>query len=248
MENPWLALPKSAPFVLAGDLDAVSALNLWSKERAKTDDDFEAYRIRTGLLPDPFIGDPEAPVVFVMANPGYTDEARAARWGCGSDDSWHHKQFFRELYYENYAQRPLEYPMFFLDPRVEESPAGHWCRRRFLGRLRLIFDDRTLARSIALVDFFPYHSAKYRFVPKFSVPSQAYSQELIASAVARGATIVLMRAVARLLEFIPALQAFDYLVSVSPQNPAVSPGNIRTRDGKENGFERIVERIRSSGR
>src|SRR5579862_1636014 len=154
----------------------------------------------------PVHGRIDAPVVFLSANPGYTDAARAARWKCESDDASHKSSVVQDLYRANYAQANIEYPFFFLDPPMGRTPAGYWCRHLFLRALRDEFqNDRFLARRITLIDFFPYHSTRYRFVKWLSVESQKYSKDLVVEAMRRDATIVVMRCRSALERAIPVL-------------------------------------------
>jgi hypothetical protein len=243
IENPWKALPLGAPYVLEEDRAQVDRYNARCEAQSSTDN--EAFRLRTNLLPDPFIGRIEAPVIVLFANPGYTDGSRAARWKCDSDDTAHKRPDVEQLYRANYAQAVMDYPLFFLDPRMEQTPAGYWCRHLFLAALRKeIQDDRVLARSIALVEFFPYHSARYRFVKSFEVESQKYSRQLVVSAMNRRATIIVMRCRSALETAIPALKDYEYIKAASPQSPAASPGNLMSKSGVKDGFRRVIDAIK----
>jgi len=93
MTNPWEALDVdgAGPYVLEEDKPALAAAEATC---ARKGEEFaKRYGYRTNLLPDPFTGDPDAPIVVFTLNPGYTDDAKALRWrgkGCtGSDDWWH---------------------------------------------------------------------------------------------------------------------------------------------------------------
>jgi hypothetical protein len=241
-QNPWLRLTSTMPYVLDEDRAVIERYNAWCK--AKGQDDYEAFRLRTNLLPDPFIGRIDAPILFLSANPGYTDAARAARWDCESDDISHGSGTVQQLYRSNYAQTDMEYPLFFLDPRMARTPAGHWCRHLFLRSLRNeLQDDYLLARRIALVDFFPYHSTRYRFVKWLSVQSQTYSRHLVLEAIRRKALIIVMRCRLALENAIPALRDYDYITAASPQSPSASPRNLISKGGTRDGFDRVVRTL-----
>jgi hypothetical protein len=62
--NPWLALPPVAPFVLAEDRPTLDIFN----RRARPD-----LRVETSLLPEPFVGRIDAPIVLLLLNPGLSD-------------------------------------------------------------------------------------------------------------------------------------------------------------------------------
>lgn len=249
LDNPWLALPNELPYVLPQDAEMVGAFNEWCK--SKDTDFYWHHRLRTNLLPDPFIGSVSAPVIVIFANPGYTDDARAAQWGrlgcTGSDDTWHtESEVLQSLYRRNYAQEPMEYPMLFLDPQMAGTPGGCWYRHRFLTRLRKRFDDRTLANAIATIEFAPYHSASFLHAERFRLPSQDYSLRLIQSAVERGAVIVVMRTGKLLERTIPILREIDYITSAS-RSPLLSPNNLKSaHTGQKNVYERIGAAIEAS--
>lgn len=61
LANPWLALPTSAPFVLASDAPLVERFN----EPAAP-----PLKIETSLLPEPYVGPVDAPIVLLTLNPG----------------------------------------------------------------------------------------------------------------------------------------------------------------------------------
>ena len=78
MENPWTHLPDSPPFVLEEDCEAVEHFNV--KPDART-------QIHTEILPEPFLGRPDAPVVVLSLNPGFHEY----------DLYWHRNNRFSKL-------------------------------------------------------------------------------------------------------------------------------------------------------
>lgn len=61
MVNPWISLPASALFVLSRDAEAIEAFNAGASE---------SHAIHLEVIPEPFIGLPDAPVVLLNLNPG----------------------------------------------------------------------------------------------------------------------------------------------------------------------------------
>ena len=59
--NPWVDLPEESPFVLHGDAAAIARFNARANER---------HRIRLDVLPEPFIGRPDAPLVLLNRTAG----------------------------------------------------------------------------------------------------------------------------------------------------------------------------------
>jgi len=76
MENPWTALPEVAPYVLGMDREAVDRHNA----RAAA-----PHRLQLDLMPEPFLGRKDAPVVVLLGNPGYSER----------DHIWHDRPEFR---------------------------------------------------------------------------------------------------------------------------------------------------------
>jgi len=234
VQNPWLHLPNEAPFIAPGDVEAVAALNV---RASRTADHRHRFRLQTQLLPDPFTGRVDAPVVLWTANPGYTDNERARRWGpdIQSDDFWHSRsEDLWECYRRNLRHEAQAYPLFFLNPRLRGSP-GHRCYTRQFRNLIDDCGDKQVARHVLVVEEFPYHSREYP--SGWRMPSQAYSHFLMRKAVERGALIIALRARRALLEMVPEVRGARVLGRRS-RNPALSPGNL-------DGYGEIVERIRS---
>ena len=70
-DNPWQRLPDRPPFVLPEDAAVVREFNAQVTEHffLRVDD----------LLPEPFVGDPKAPVVLLGTNPRFSTGGRSAR-------------------------------------------------------------------------------------------------------------------------------------------------------------------------
>ena len=65
MENPWIDLPDSPPFVLSDEYDSIRSFN------EKTN---EIQKIRLELIPEPYLGNPNSPIVLLNLNPGFMEE------------------------------------------------------------------------------------------------------------------------------------------------------------------------------
>src|SRR5437762_5162188 len=73
LDNPWKRLPRKAPFFLPEDRSAIDAFNGSASDR---------YRIRGDTLPVPYLGLPDAPILLLNLNPGYTAEDAAGTGQC----------------------------------------------------------------------------------------------------------------------------------------------------------------------
>lgn len=219
--NPWLALPSKPSYVLPCDEEKVSIYSA----RAQAD-----YKLQLNLMPEPFIGLPKAPVLLLNLNPGFDPE----------DPEVHQRPTFRAVLRKNCCHGSLEYPFFFLYPEFRETPGGKWWRGKFKFLLEA-FGEKQLARSIFCVEYFPYHSRRFRWPRRLhQLQSQQYGFGLVRSAIGRNAMVVIMRARKRWLESVPELEGYAGLLTLnSPQNVVLSPGNFAG-----DGFGVVVSAIR----
>jgi hypothetical protein len=217
MNNPWVQLPHIEPFVLKEDRPSIQSFNQSADE---------LHQIHLELLPEPFIGDPNAPVVLLNLNPGYN--VRDIRFH-QSDE-----YFIRSLR-NNLEQRTQEYPFYPLDPRNGASPASRHCLRR-LDRLIKECGPLRVAHGVLVVEFFPYHSKKYKRVASV-LASQRYSFYLVEQAIHRKAIVVLMRSEKRWRTHVSQLNEYPVLKIRSWQNPTITKKNLR------DGFDEIVGRL-----
>jgi hypothetical protein len=118
-----------------------------------------------------------------------------------------------------------------LDPEL--STSGYWKRK--LGRLIESVGLNVVARNVSCVEYFPYHSRKFRH-RRLKLPSQHYSFNLVRQAIDREAILVLLRGERIWFEAVPQLAKYAYLFKLnSVQNATVSAKNC------PDGFKRIVE-------
>jgi hypothetical protein len=219
--NPWSRLPADSPYVLAEDAKEVQYFNA----RARKDHQFQ---IKV-LLPEPFVGDPAAPVLLLSNNPG------VGKWAKRKESP----EFMASMR-DNIELRFSTYPFIYLDPAY--SKTGSWWRQK-LKRLLQKFGDEVVARSVCNIVYFPYPSAKFRHT-RHEVSSQQYSFQLVRDALKRGAMIVLMRRgqLERWQEKVTELNGYgDLIVLRNPQMPSISPRNCKAGD-----YEKIVDAIEAA--
>jgi len=203
--NPWNTLPATAPFVLAADRDAVAAFNQQAKQE---------HVIDIGLLPEPFLGSPDAPIVLLGLNPG---------WSC-EDSRWYATPEFSRLCRASLAHEAVDFPFYLLNPAISGAPGARWWAAK-LGALIKDVNLATVACNVLCVEFFPYHSVRYGHkTPRLS--SQEYGFELVRRALARKALVVLMRGRKRWIEAVPQLAEYPLLYQLrSAQNVSISAKN-----------------------
>jgi hypothetical protein len=177
------------------------------------------------LLPEPFVGSLDAPVVLLNLNPGFSAEDHAAHAEVG----------FRSAVLRTLRHEPQPYPFHYLDP-AGISPGHRWWHQR-LGQVLAQFPAEHVASRLLCIEYFPYHSLKFAHAA-LRLPSQEYSFELARQAVARNSVVVLLRGNELWLGAVPALASHSKLFHLrSRQNVTLSPRNC------PGGFERVIETL-----
>jgi hypothetical protein len=217
-DNPWVHLPDGPPFVLPDDAEIVRKFNDSAPE--------DHVLLINELLPEPFVGDPAAPVLLLSNNPGIGKQAALRQT----------PEFMKRMR-DGISLRSQPYPFIYLDP--EFKGVFRWWRQKLKCLLKE-FGDLVIARSVCNVVFFPYASKKFGH-RRCELPSQSYGFRLIQKAIARGAVIVLMRKgkLGIWKEKVRGLSGYSNLVILrNPQMPAISPKNCDKGD-----YEKIVTAI-----
>ncbi|MDQ6662100.1 MAG: hypothetical protein M3Z24_14190 [Chloroflexota bacterium] len=205
MQNPWLSLPKTLPFVLECDKQIILDFNSKVKRQ---------YQLHLEILPEPYTGNPRAKIILLNLNPGFYESN--ARFLTGDI-------YFQETSGANLAHESLEYPFYLLDPENSECPGDDWYKRKFR-RLIEQFGRKRVAEEICVIEYFPYTSEK--FGCNICIPSQAYNFYLVQEAMRRNALIIQMRSKRLWQEAIPALASYhNYYVLRNPQNTAITENN-----------------------
>ena len=220
--NPWLHLPATSPFVLPIDAPFINALNgVIPKDSPQ--------QIVTDLLPNPFSGLHEAPVVILLANPGLDSGDKRAFARADRREA-----IMKGLQSAGGAEFWPLLPMF------ESTPAGRWWRTRTADLAAEVGGAEVLAGKILAIDFHGYHSKQW-LAPLVTFPSQHFGFALVRQAMGRGALIVMGRASRHWLAGIPGLNGYRPKVENrrSPRSAYLSRGNLSDSD-----FKRIVSALR----
>ena len=170
MRNPWAELPDRAPYVLKSDAATVSAFNRVAGSKT---------RLRTHILPEPFLGKPRtARVLLLQLNPGFA----------GSEVRWHQRPDFARVLRANLTHSACDCANPYLDPSpaLARSPGGTWWRSRLRRVIEEVGDASRVARRLAVVEFHGYHSPNFRLLP-VTLPSQRYGFWLVRRAIDRDA-------------------------------------------------------------
>jgi hypothetical protein len=205
-DSPWRRLPQRAPFLLPQDKDIVMKFN----ESANED-----LKLHHELLPEPFLGNPEAPVVLLNKNPGYSSP---------KDLTDHTPPASNTGAWSNLLHKRTAFPFYLLDPDQSRALGYKWWNNK----LKSLIENcgrRLVARSVLCVEYFPYHSRRFGH-GELALPSQQYNFDLVRSAISRHAVIVVMRGKRQWFKAIPELQSYSRIYYLrNPQNPTISPKN-----------------------
>ncbi|MBN1120669.1 MAG: hypothetical protein JXJ17_06290 [Anaerolineae bacterium] len=218
MRNPWLDLPTAASYILKDDLPAIEAFNKKASDETK---------IRPDELPQPFLGNPNAPVVLLLLNPRSPEEPRKVE----EPDS-----DLLEDTFTNLRHGTLDYPIFRLDRRKYASDT-YWTE--YFKDLIEKCELKAVARGVFIVEYFPYSSRSYGFYG--SVPSQRYGWYLVRQAIEREAHIVQGRSRREWLTVVPELFSYQkYHQLNSTRSPYLTRNNCKA-------FDQLVEAIKTMG-
>jgi len=233
MLNPWKTIENTKPWVLAGDEPYVRMHN-----RLLDGEPDNPHYIHLDAPPSPFVGNFDAPLVVLLANPGWEEEDERQQGesnilpvildGLRSDSGG---EFW-----------PLR-----------EDFVGDWWRRRTreiataLGGGRP--DYKPLLRNLLVIELHGYHSKSW-FAPRAQFPSQRFAEHLVRRAMRNGALIVAARAQKDWYSLVPTLPEseglYDYPNLIrgtkSSRSAYLSPGNL----GDVN-FDLVVAAIKSAG-
>ncbi|MHB8600691.1 MAG: hypothetical protein ACYDER_28285 [Ktedonobacteraceae bacterium] len=75
------------------------------------------YKIHVEVLPEPYTGNPDAPVLLLNLNPGFYE--KNAHFLTGNE-------YFTKTSRANAMHEQLEYPFYLFDPDNADSPGYYW--------------------------------------------------------------------------------------------------------------------------
>jgi hypothetical protein len=206
VNNPWELLPQSPPYFLPTERKVIEHFNSSAED---------VHRIRHELMPEPYLGCPDAPIVLLNLNPGFDER----------EIHFHNNDlYFMEICRRNLLHNPIEYPFYLLDPAISKSLGHQWWMKKLKLPIGTAGLDR-VAQKIFCIEYFPYHSKRFKPLQRI-LDSQRYSFSLVIKAIQRKALIIIMRSQRLWLEAISELASYPKLYELrSSQNVAISPNN-----------------------
>ena len=210
MKNPWLDFEISDHMVHPLDRDSVDSHNKIAKPE---------YKFLTHLAPEPWIGNINAPLVVLLANPGATKSDMQGKPQRGVDE-------INQLSIANLKHEITDYPHFFFNPKLANTDGYKWYERRF-GHLIRETSAENVSKKVMTCEMVPYHSFSWK-KPKAMPPTQEFTFSIINDAIDREAIILIGRGKTDWMKYLPKLRNYKrYFQPASPQCAYLSPKNYR---------------------
>lgn len=223
MKNPWKNLPNNSPFVLKNDKKEILQYNI----NAISD-----HKINLETPPDPYIGDVfNAKIVLLQLNPGSDFPP-----GFLKPNEILERKVFPKLNKDNIKNLLHEYgkfPFYHLNPEYKLTGGFRYWSKLFSPLINREDDYKKISKNICCIEFFPYHSKKFRPFNKI-LESQKYSFYLLEQAIERKAMIVLLRGERKWLNAVEKLKK-NYFKPRNTRNPILSKRNFSDQQ-----FEKIL--------
>lgn len=205
--NPWSELPAEPPFVLPRDRPYIDA---WNRGRGRD----PRFRLHEEIMPEPFAGRRDAPVVVLGRNPGWRDSL--ARMPSDYEDAVR----------GNLSDDPVRHAHHSLLTRFHATSEYWWTKRwrEVQQASGLTWDE--LAHEVLAIEWYAYFSPRYHTgMPK--LPSQDYSFYLVRLAIKRRAVIVITYGLSDWKRQVPELSTYPRVCErVNSQSAYVSRGNM----------------------
>jgi hypothetical protein len=210
--NPWMKLPKRPPFVLQCDKEKIEKHNKKNKE--------PRYQIKDKVLPEPFIGNPNAELWLLNLNPGFeksdeqhTSETIAMQW----------KSLFL-----------MAKEFWYIDPKYATAAGFCWWRK-VLHDLIAQFGFDQVKKKVFCVEFFPYHSKNYKWSGGL-LESQDFTIKVVEWAIKERKRFIILRRKNWWLDKSPLgkdLKRAPYACLRSPQYGVISKKNLKMLKGRD---------------
>ncbi len=218
--NPWLNFKISESMIHELDRNSVEEHNKLVEAK---------YRFLVQLAPEPWIGNPSANILVLLANPGATTGDLAGK-------TQKNAELINKLSISNLKGELKEYPHFFFDPQLAGTDGYIWYSKRFKHLIEST-SQRNVASKVLSCELVPYHSFSWK-KPKIMPETQKYTFKLVKDAMDRDAVILIGRGKKDWFENVPGLEKYSrYFQPASAQCAYISPKNY----GRN--FNKIIESI-----
>jgi hypothetical protein len=212
--NPWEELLKGPNFYFKKDKEIIDKHN--------SNLGPHPLFIDLELLPEPYIGNPNANVVILLTNPGSN----------GNEKEDYKIHGLVDAIKNNLTHSNKEYPYYYLHPDfIQKTGGGRWIYERMKDIIeKEEIDAKELSKKIFAIQLHPYHSARFtRFKKINDLEGQKYSMELLSLAIERKALIVFTRTQK---EWDKAYEQFDSNTKELKKIPGLNFIELQYRTGK----------------
>jgi hypothetical protein len=208
MKNPWTKLQKNSPYILREDLNAIKEFNKKAKKE---------HKIKHNILPQPFIGSPKtAKVILLSLNPGYSPKDKYAE---------DHVKGFKQANLQSYNFKN-KFAFYLLDDRFKNTSAYNWWYKH-LKEVIKVWGIKRLGKELLCIEFFPYHSLRFKYSRKLKTLSQDFTLWLVKQAMLKNQHIVIMRSARLWHSQVKGIKVYKHkTILLNPQNPCVTPSNM----------------------
>jgi len=240
MNNPWKDLysQKDDNYILDADRKFIIDYNNKLKNMGN-----KKYEI-VNQLPGPYVGNPcKATVIILSLNPGYNP----------GDDDLHKRPGFRADHKKNLLHEDMDYPFYYLndihkiDKDGKKGGYGYWCNGFLRDIISKIGDVKLVSQKMCLIEWFPYHSAKYDRSCKFNetlkgTESHKYSVHLAKSAMKNEKILIVHRALKPWKEVLGFNK--DDIITYKKGYP-IRSWHLKKENLKDGDFNKICNAIRN---
>lgn len=229
MENPWVSFNPSLGDRKVHEYDLPYFLGFNKGMGARRGKEKKQYLLAEHLEPHPYLGNPQANVLVLMANPGVNDKEKNPKFRMNPQKLEQNRQNLRHENLDSFKSR-IHSPN---KPDLESE----WFKPRIRELVQATSVDRVI-NGIFFVNFHAYHSRSWYPIP-FTFPTQHYSFKLVSNAVSRNALIIMSRNMLGWFTAIPNLFGHQNRIEfLSSRSVYLSEGNL----GKSS-FNRIIDSI-----
>ena len=226
MENPWheyFARKNKSKFHPKDEASAFAFNKTISSGKNS-----EKHKLREDLEPLPYLGNPSAPVLVLLANPG--------AGGSGEEKNIPFTGKKLELHQRNlmHQQQIDDYILKFNSPddNFLESPYFKAHTKQLIEATSV----KSVATKIFFVNFHGYQSKSWYPIP-FTFYTQVYTFELVKKAVFNGALIIMSRNKIGWFTAVPELTRYSNISTfISPRKVHLSEKNLKPKV-----FQKIID-------
>lgn len=200
-KNPWENLiNKNGLFYLENDYD-----NIMQNNDDYGDDLENDYYVDLRYVPEPFIGNINAPIYFLLANPGRINNDEELELENLEDN-------FINDSISNLKHVTIDYPFLYLNPDFQHTSGAKWwntCLNPIITYLNINREE--FSAKFFAVEIYGYHTKKFnsRFVNKnLFLPSINYTISLIQNAIRENKLILIGRSVRKWFNLVDGLSSY----------------------------------------